>query len=58
MVIMFLLTIMLMMMTDEGTVGDDDDEQVRKSLVAEKAYNKALFNQTQLNYSSEATCTS
>ena len=43
---------------DEGTVGDDDDEQVRKSLVAEKAYNKALFTQTQLNYSSEATCTS
>ena len=43
---------------DEGTVGDDDDEQVRNSLVGEKAYNKALFTQTQLNYSSEATCTS
>ena len=43
---------------DEGTVGDDDDEQVRNILVAEKAYNKALFTQTQLNYSSEATCTS
>ena len=27
MVIMFLLTIMLMMMTDEGTVGDDDEKQ-------------------------------